>query len=346
MGNSCSYGAGNQADPETDIIEKRTKKSETQGDVIVESPPIEQDLEDQPRQSLSDLKVALDSNMAQKINDVWCYFCQRSYRSDLEFTFCPKCGDKLLTEEAYTVRKKMTLDDKLKLLQYDQYDSNDSEMTRYNTTLEDTQLQSVLSHHESFQKKAADENLSREDSMNLMADMLMFTKHKLISPRNVQTPSMFSPSLATPSRTSNLKFGTNYPMNTLSPAVSPQIYPMNATSPSTSVLVEPLLVSNESVSLMRTRYKELVGKLKEAGERDIPRPKSKGLMEDILIFTEECMNPNTDNTPKRVNLGMDSEDDDKEMNSEKGTPNCEDGSGSLLHQRNLTVNVSESIQAN
>jgi len=266
----------------------------------------------------------------------------------------------------------MTLDDKLKLLQYDQYDSNDSEMTRYNTTLEDTQLQSVLSHHESFQKKAADENLSREDSMNLMADMLMFTKHKLISPRNVQTP----------------KFGTNYPMNTLSPAVSPQIYPMNATSPSTSVLVEPLLVSNESVSLMRTRYKELVGKLKEAGERDIPRPKSKGLMEDILIFTEECMNPNTepclkdvtpsflapqdvihgtdwqkdsndsiwrknsadssiaDNTPKRVNLGMDSEDDDKEMNSEKGTPNCEDGSGSLLHQRNLTVNVSESIQAN
>merc|ERR1719499_1752553 len=164
----------------------------------------------------------------------------------------------------------MTLDDKLKLLQYDQYDSNDSEMTRYNTTLEDTHHQSVLSHHETFQKKAADENMSREDSMNLMADMLMFTKHRLISPRNVQTPSMFSPSLATPSRTSNLK------------------------SPSTSVLVEPLLVSNESVSLMRTRYKELVGKLKEAGERDIPRPKSKGLMEDILLFNEELISPNTE----------------------------------------------------
>jgi len=331
MGTSCSYEAGNQADPETDIIEKRLKNSESQADIILESPVVKEDVEDVPRQSLSDLKISLDSRMAQNIDDVWCYFCQQSYKSELDFMFCPKCGDKLITEKAYMSRKEMNLSDKLKILQYE---SNNSDMTPYNTTLEGTQAQSILSHHETFQKKANEENLSREDSMNLMADMLLFSKDRLISPRMAQNSSMFSPGIYTPSRTSNMK--------------SPQIYPMNANSPSISIVVDPvpLLVSNDSISLMRNRYKELVGKLKEAGEQNIPRPKSKGLMEDILLFNEELIHPNVD-APFPVHFGTDSEDEDRQIKSENAAFHCENGGGSLdLHQRNSTVNISESVHAN
>lgn len=52
--------------------------------------------------------------------------------------------------------------------------------------------------------------------------------------------------------------------------------------------------------------------------------------------------------PFPVHFGTDSEDEDRKINSENAAFHCENGGGSLdhLHQRNSTVNISESVHAN